>query len=310
MRTTMTTAASAIARRFLAASLLVCACKSTSDEAPSIDAAPPPVDAGTADADAGDDAAVDPPFLGARIEIVSGDHQSVRRVGLDPPGGRAHFAPLVVRLFDDDNVPRSGALVQFTCVRTHWMACQTTPSGFDRAIVETDATGIARLANIEGGSLFTYYASERFTVEVTYGEVRNAFHLETRDRIVPPPPPADSVLTIHGGDHQFIHRVNTTHYPGCFVFEPLQVRLTRPTGEPLSGFEISWSCPPPYRSRPCMIDGSGTEPAFSVTDANGVATLARMAGSKSVYLYGNDATFPVTATDRVHTVSFSLTGGP
>jgi len=313
-RTTMTKAASAIARHVLAASLLVCACESVSDNAPPLDAGRLPADAGSADAHAADaavDATVVPPFLGERFDIISGDNQSVRRVGLDPPGGEAHFAPLVVRLFDANNVPRRGALVQFTCVHTRWMACQTTPlGGNNRGIVETDATGTATLANIEGGSLYTYYASERFTVNVTYGDVRTTFHLETRDRIVPPPPPADSVLTIHGGDHQFIHRINTTYFPGYFIFEPLQVRLTSRGGQPLRGFEIAWSCPPPYRSRPCLVDGSSEEPAFSVTDANGVATLARLADGKSVNLYGADAAFPVTATDRIHTVSFSLTGGP
>ena len=39
-----------------------------------------------------------PPLQGARLMILSGDHQSVPRTGLSVPGGIANFAPLQLQL--------------------------------------------------------------------------------------------------------------------------------------------------------------------------------------------------------------------
>jgi hypothetical protein len=105
---------------------------------------------------------------GVTVSIVSGDHQSVPRTGLDIPGGRASFAPLQVKVVDTAGQPVSGATIGFAVgSNPAGMAVQMHPLYGGGLRVVTDGSGIATLNQMGGNSMTCYYAMGNFTITAT-----------------------------------------------------------------------------------------------------------------------------------------------
>jgi hypothetical protein len=103
-----------------------------------------------------------PPSLlpGTRLAPVGGNGQTVAR-----NGGTAKFAPLSVRVVDQDGNPVGNAIVDFTAgAHPSGMAVQVDPSGGEPASAMTGGDGVATLTRMLGYGVWAYYASGNFNV--------------------------------------------------------------------------------------------------------------------------------------------------
>jgi hypothetical protein len=128
---------------------------------------------------------------------------------------------------------------------------------------------------------------------------------EPRNRAAPLPVVANAVMTLVSGDIQKAARTSASPYPAHAKFGPLQVKVTA-NGKPLSGVQISWTCAHPSPMS-CQTEPSGAAPTITTTNVNGVATLNKMPGNKSVYAYYGDGAITITAAYGHAIEQFHLT---
>ncbi len=113
--------------------------------------------------------ATSPPILpGTKFNIISGNNQSVARIGYDIPGSIAVFTAMVVQLVDIHNNPIPNALVNFK-VGNHpdAMVVQIHPSGAEPVTVITDENGYAVLNQMLYSGAHAYYADGAFSINAS-----------------------------------------------------------------------------------------------------------------------------------------------
>lgn len=230
------------------------------------------------------------------LTTVAGDQQSVPRAGLDPPGGIAKFAPLVVRLADDAGRPRPGVPVTFTPSGPRQMAVQVEPSGGQHAITTpTDPDGLATMAAMLGDSVHAYYAEGQIAVvavaQVPEDQPSVTFTLTVAPTPPRPPLPGATLTIVSGNGVSQPTGGRTAHFP------PLVVQVHDAQGRPAAGALVDFAAGQHPTAMAVQVDPSGAEPTTVVADGNGVATLAKLdAGRTGVLAYYATGPFTVVAS--------------
>ncbi|MEO6038523.1 MAG: hypothetical protein ABIQ93_08920, partial [Saprospiraceae bacterium] len=124
-----------------------------------------------------------PPLPDTRLSIVSGNNQRVARINREIWNiGVALFQPLVVQVRDVNGKSLAGVLVDFKPGNTRpgGMTVKVHGSGAEPATIQSNAQGIATLAEFNGGhGVEAWGASGEFTIVAeVIGGGQTAFMLE------------------------------------------------------------------------------------------------------------------------------------
>ncbi len=259
-----------------------------------------------------------PPVLVGTLSIVSGDKQAVERSGTPgtpPLGGVATFGPMTVILKDTNGKPVPNVFVAFSC----------PPAGAKQPTCEIES--LTSAGKTDGNGRLTLPSARAYNgigkmPIVAAGVQTNSvtFDLTVLDPPpFPPPPPHDSLqnawgtvatMSIVSGDNQRIAPTSPFDGYSYANFAPLTVQLKDGTRKPMANVRMVFAvaCMPGGGNVACRIDGMVAQSTYVVTDAKGMATLAKQFGH-SVEVINGTGPFTVRAYYGSAAVTFHLTVG-
>lgn len=224
--------------------------------------------------------------------IEGGNDQRVVRSESSITGGTAVFAPLLVRVRDTFGNPVAGVEVRFMVgTKPSSMSVQIQPSGASTPVTtRTDASGIAKLALMPGGtsSVYAYYGDGTFSIvaSVTSGPQF------TFTGTVVPTTTSSVVLSHVSGNNQTIVGTPVTSTSWTATFAPLMVQVKNSAGSPMVGATVRWLVVTRPSGSTAKLDPANSPSVQTITDAQGVATLAQLNGS-SMTLTGPTGAFAI-----------------
>ncbi len=242
-----------------------------------------------------------------KLSIIGSPTQAQVRVGTQPAGGSASFAPLSVLLLDGSGKPVPNVPVTFTCRAPAQMACQLEPSDASHGTlnVTTNAAGVAVLDQMGGKALSSYYADGSFTVTASFASASVTFNLAVVGK--PASTPSPNVVAIVSGNNQSAARTGSTVPGGVATFAPLEVLVSDTAGKPVSDARVDWVCAGASAAQECQLTTAGASSASSTTDAAGHAILNQMGGKSACTYYANGPATVTASGPTTTSVFFTLT---
>jgi len=250
------------------------------------------------------------PGAPAQMLIIAGNHQKVARTHPeDLPGGTADFAPIQLQVTDANSQPVPNLPITLTVVgKPNGMGVSVQQGSEQSVTVNTNAQGIATFAQRNGHSVEAYWATGQILLTAT----NENYHLGQEIQLTVIPTPAQpgnakAQISIVSGNNQQVPRTAGEVAGGMAKFAPIQVKVTDPNGQPMPNVQVAWRKGAHPKEMAVQVDPSGAEPAVTLTNTQGLATLDKINGY-SIYCYYATGHFTVVGSiDKGPSVTISGT---